>query len=108
MDGHYLAWLAPSELNLSFKQGFKLAQLFDSQQVILDPQHCSQLNSILNQPQLNYITQLNSQPLEVSLANPWQWAQSHKAKLLLYNDVGYPEALNSNSIHLLFYEYKVV
>ena len=87
--------MALSELNLSFEQGFKLAQLFGSQQVILDPQHCSQLNSILNQPQLNYLPQLNSQPLVVCLANPWQWAQSHKAKLLLYNDVGYSEALNS-------------
>ena len=95
VNGHYLAWLVLSELNLSFKQGFKLAQLFGKQQVILDPQQCSQLNSILNQPQLNYLPQLNSQPLVVCLANPWQWAQSHKAKLLLYNDMGYPEALNS-------------
>ena len=31
----------------------------------------------------------------VSLANPLQWAQSHKAKPLLFNDVGYPEVLNS-------------
>ena len=95
MDDHHLAWLALSELNLSFKQGFELAQLFGSQQVILDPQYCCQLNSILNQPQLNYLAQLNSQPLVMSLANPLQWAQSHKAKLLLFNDVGYPEALNS-------------
>ena len=76
-------------------KGFELAQLFGRRQVILDPQHCCQLNSILNQPQLNYLAQLNSQPLVVSLANPLQWAQRHKAKLLLFNDVGYPEALNS-------------
>ena len=95
MDDHHLAWLALSELNLSFKQGFELAQLFGSQQVILDPQHCSQFSSILIQPQLNYLAQLNLQPLVVSLANPWQWALSHKAKLLLYNNVGYSEALNS-------------
>ena len=87
--------MALSELNLSFKQGFELAQLFGSQQVILDRQHCCQLNSILNQPQLNYLAQLNSQPLVVSLANPLQWAQSYTAKLLLYIDVGYPGALNS-------------
>ena len=55
MDDHHLAWLALSELNLSFKKGFELAQLFGSQQVILDRQHCFQLNSILNQPQLNYL-----------------------------------------------------
>ena len=95
MDDHHLAWLALSELNLSFKQGFELAQLFGSQQVTLDPQHCCQLNSILNQQQLNYLAQLNSQPLVVSLANPLQWAQSHKAKLLLFHDAGYPKALNS-------------
>ena len=55
VDDNHLAWLALSELNLSFKKGFELAQLFGSQQAILDRQHCFQLNSILNQPQLNYL-----------------------------------------------------
>ena len=95
MDDHHLAWLALSELNLSFKQGAELAQLYGSEQVTLDPQRCPQLSAILSHTQQQYLAQLTSQPLQQSLVKQLQWAEAHRAVLLLYNDAGYPEGLKS-------------
>jgi DNA processing protein len=95
MDDHHLAWLALSELNLTFKQGYNLAQLYGHGPSILEQQSSAQLTSILNHTQQKYLAGLTSKPLHLSLARQLQWVQSHHALLLLYDDVDYPDALKS-------------
>ena len=95
MDDHHLVWLALSELNLSFKQGFELVQLYGHQQATLDPQQCPQLNSILSHTQQQQLAHIRSQSLQFSLVKQLHWAETHRATLLLYNDVGYPDGLKS-------------
>ena len=68
MDDHHLAWLALSELNLTFKQGFDLTQLYGHGPTILEQQGSPQLCSILNSTQSQGPAQLTSMPLQLSLA----------------------------------------
>ncbi|MFQ3211006.1 MAG: DNA processing protein [Candidatus Paceibacteria bacterium] len=95
MDDHHLAWLALSELNLTFKQGFDLAQLYSHGATILEQQLSPQLVSILSHKQRQCLARLTSQPLQLSLAKQLHWVESNNALLLLYDDMNYPEALKS-------------
>ena len=93
MDDHHLAWLALSELNLTFKQGNELVLLYGPRHPILDPQGCPQLKAILSHTQQQQLALLTSQSLQHSLVKQLQWVEAHRARLLLFNDVGYPDAL---------------
>jgi len=95
MDDHHLAWLALSELNLTFKQGYNLAQFYGHGASILEQQLSPQLGSILNPTQRQHLAQLTSEPLQRSLAKQLQWVESNSALLLLFDDVDYPDALKA-------------
>jgi len=95
MDDHHLAWLALSELNLTFKQGYNLAQLYGHGATILEQQASPQLGSILNPTQGQHLAHLTSEPLQRSLAKQLQWVERNSALLLLYDDVDYPDALKA-------------
>jgi len=95
MDDHHLAWLALSELNLTFKQGYNLAQLYGHGPTILEQQLSAQLDSILSHTQGQHLLRLTSQPLHLTLAKQLQWVESNNAVLVLYDDVDYPDALKS-------------
>ncbi len=93
MDDHHLAWLALSELNLTFKQSSVLAALYGHGSTILEQQSSAQVASVLNHTQLRLLATLTLNPLHTSLAWQLQWAQRHHASLLLYDDLNYPDAL---------------
>jgi DNA processing protein len=95
MDDHHLAWLALSELNLSFKQSDKLAQLFSTGMAVLEQQHSPEIAAILNVRQRQHLASLTSQTLPISLARQLQWVEHNNASLLLYDDVHYPDALKA-------------
>jgi DNA processing protein len=93
MDDHHLAWLALSELNLTFKQSFNLAAFYGHGATILEQQSSTQVASVLNHTQLKHLATLTSKPLHISLARQLQWIESHHVSLLLYDDLNYPDAL---------------
>ena len=97
MDDHHLAWLALSELNLTFKQGSDLAQLYGYGPTVLEQQGSPQLGSILNSTQSHSLARLTSVSLQLSLATQLQWVEDNDAFLLLHDDVSYPDALKSHS-----------
>jgi DNA processing protein len=93
MDHHHLAWLALSELNLTFKQGYNLAQLYGHGPTILEQQLTAQIAAILNPTQRQQLARLTSKPLHISLAKQLQWVERNNAFILLYDDADYPDAL---------------
>ena len=95
MDDHHLAWFALSELNLTFKQGYNLAQLYGHGPAILEQQLTAQLAAILNPTQRQQLARLTSKPLHISLAKQLQWLERNNAFMLLYDDADYPDALKS-------------
>ena len=95
MDDHHLAWLALSELNLTFKQGSDLAQLYGYGPTVLEQQGSPQLGSILNSTQSHSLARLTSVSLQLSLATQLQWVEDNDAFLLLHDDVSYPDALKT-------------
>jgi DNA processing protein len=95
MDDHHLAWLALSELNLSFKQSNALAQQFGHGPAILGQQKNPALQQILSQQQQHSLAQLTQRPLQQSLAKQLQWLQQHPAQLILFDDIEYPDSLKA-------------
>ena len=93
MDDHHLAWLALSELNLTFKQSSKLAQGYSNGMAILEQQHGVEIAAILNPRQCQYLAKLTSKKLTLSLASQLQWIENNNVSLLLYDDTNYPDAL---------------
>jgi len=95
MDDHHLAWLALSELNLTFKQSSELAQLYSLGSLILEHQHAEFVTALLNPKQRNQLHSLTRKPLTLTLTEQLKWADNSGAQLILYDDVEYPEALKS-------------
>ena len=93
MDDHHLAWLALSELNLTFKQSSKLAQCYSNGAAILEHQKSDAIAAILNPRQCQHLANITSQKITVSLASQLQWIENNNALLLLYDDINYPDAL---------------
>ncbi|MCS5559155.1 MAG: DNA-processing protein DprA, partial [Oceanospirillaceae bacterium] len=93
MDDHHLAWLALTELNLSFKQSRLLAQELGDGATILEQQHTALIKQILNPQQQQALTKLTQQPLPQSLEKQLLWLQQHPAQLLLFDDLDYPDSL---------------
>ncbi len=95
MDDHHLAWLALSELNLTFKQSYELVQFYGHGPAILEQQGSPQLGAILNPTQGQHLARLTSISLPCSLANQLHWVASNSASLLLFDDVDYPDSLKA-------------
>jgi DNA processing protein len=95
MDDHHLAWLALSELNLTFKQSYELVQFYGHGPAILEQQGSPQLGAILNPTQGQHLARLTSISLPCSLANQLHWVESNSASLLLFDDVDYPDSLKA-------------
>jgi DNA processing protein len=93
MDDHHLAWLALTELNLSFKQSRLLAQELGDGATILEQQHTALIKQILNPQQQQALTKLTQKPLPQSLEKQLLWLQQHPAQLLLFDDLDYPDSL---------------
>ena len=94
MDDHHLAWLALTELNLSFKQGWLLAQQLGHGPTILEQQHTNLVKQILNAQQQQTLAKLTQKPLPQSLEKQLLWLQQQSAQLLLFDDLDYPDNLN--------------
>jgi len=94
MDDHHLAWLALTELNLSFKQSWQLAQQLGHGPTIIQQQHTALVKQILNLKQQQTLATLTQKPLAQSLAKHLLWLQQHQAQLLLFDDLDYPDSLN--------------
>ncbi|MDC9719184.1 MAG: DNA-processing protein DprA [Gammaproteobacteria bacterium] len=95
MDDHHLAWLALSELNLTFKQSYELAQLYGHGSTLLEQQNSQQVAQVLNPSQQQHLALLTSQALPLSLVAQLEWMKNNQATLLLYDDENYPDALKS-------------
>ena len=93
MDDHHLAWLALSELNLTFKQSHHLAKQYGHGMAVLAAQKTSQLEAILKTEQRQQLAKLTSTDLRHSLAKQLKWAVDHHAVLVLHDDAAYPDAL---------------
>jgi DNA processing protein len=94
MDDHHLAWLALTELNLSFKQSRLLAQQLGHGPTILEQQHSGLVKQILNTQQQQTLATLTQKPLPQSLEKQLLWLQQHQAQLLLFDDLDYPDSLS--------------
>jgi len=94
MDDHHLAWLALTELNLSFKQSRLLAQQLGHGPTILEQQHSGLVKQILNTQQQQTLATLTQKPLSQSLEKQLLWLQQHQVQLLLFDDLDYPDSLS--------------
>ena len=93
---HHLAWLALSELNLSFKQSHALTQLVKGPQngpQLVDSKNRVLLQGVLSSQQQNTLAQYTNKPLQQSMSSQLEWMQQHHAQLLLWDDLGYPDSL---------------
>ena len=87
------AWLAFTELNLSFIQGRQLVQNWPRVEELFYSIDLNQLKHLLSSRQLNHWRQLRQADLPKHFQQQYHWLQKHRPYLITWHDESFPRQL---------------